>query len=76
MHAPMQTIELDVYGKRVRVARVAGRWRVYYRGPDGTRRPAPDLLIPSALRDDEVPRYLADLCHEWATPAHPDVKRR
>lgn len=68
-------LKLDVFGQRVLVFRQQKRWAVFYLGNDGKRRPAKDLVIPAGCEECEIPRYLADICHEWATPQHPDVRR-
>ena len=68
-------MKLDVFGRRVLIKRRADAWAVFYLSDDGKRRAADDILIPSAIPADEVERYVADLCHEWATPRHPAVVR-
>ena len=69
------SIKFDVYGRRITVELAGDAWRVWYNGADGKRRPAEDLPIPGQLVAEEIESYLADLCHEWATPQHPNVKR-
>ena len=66
---------LEIFGRRfVAVLRRDG-WAVRYPGDEGKRGPLlevpipPDVLTPRALRD-----YLADVCHEWATPEHDRVR--
>jgi hypothetical protein len=44
-------------------------------GPEGKRRPAPELVIPEHITKSDMALYLGDLCHEWATEQHPDVRR-
>ena len=73
MHS--ERMVFDVFGRRVIVHRENERWAAYYAGADGKRRAAKDIVIPSDLRESEVERYLADLCHEWATAIQPDVRR-
>jgi hypothetical protein len=42
---------------------------------EGKRGPPLDLPIPYFIDDhDALAKYLADLCHEWASPAHPEVR--
>ena len=65
----------DVFGRRLIVERSAGRWQAFYGGPDGKRREARDLVIPAEVAEAELERYLADLCHEWASPQAPHVRR-
>jgi len=69
------SIQFDVFGKTILVARRTECWEVYYPGPDGKRRPAGDIVIPSDIAESELEQYLSDLCHEWATEKHPSVVR-
>ena len=71
----MMRLKFNVFGKRVAVERRVDAWRVFYLGDDGTRRPAEDIRIDADIEPDAVRGYLADLCHEWATPAYPDVEQ-
>ena len=67
--------ELDVFGMRLVAERHGGSWRLFYRGADGKRRLATDLVVPEfVVTDDDLTRYLADLCHERATPANSEVR--
>jgi len=68
-------MKLDVFGRKVLVERTTRGWRVYYLGEEGKRRLADDLMVPSFITESEIRRYLADLCHEWASIKHPDVRR-
>ena len=68
-------MKLDVFGTRVQVVAGPSGWSVYYLGEDGKRRAAKDIVVPSTLRRHEVEQYIADICHEWATPEYPDVTR-
>jgi hypothetical protein len=68
-------MKLDVFGRRLLVEESEDGWSVFYLGPEGKRRPAHDIVVPSFLAETEIEGYLADLCHEWATERHPDVKR-
>ena len=66
---------LDMFGRRFDVERTAAGWGIYYPGGEGKRGPELALPIPPFVRTEaELATYLADLCHEWATPAHPDVR--
>jgi hypothetical protein len=71
----MKSIKLDVFGRRMLVEESQTGWSLFYLGAEGKRRPAHDLVIPDDLPEAEIETYLADLCHEWATPRHPGVKR-
>ena len=70
-----ESIKLDVYGRLVLVTRAKEGWQVYYVSGDGKRRAADDIVIPSFVKEMEIERYLADLCHEWETKDHPEVRR-
>ncbi len=50
-------------------------WAVFYLGDEGKSRPATDIVIPSDINESEIEQYLDDLCHEWATEKHPNIKR-
>jgi hypothetical protein len=69
-------VEFDVFGRRVLVERTPEGWRALYPGPEGKRRTATDLVIPPEMAEEQLGGYLADLCHEWATPEHSEVRRR
>jgi hypothetical protein len=71
----MKSIKLDVFGRSMLVEESQAGWSLFYLGAEGKRRPAHDLVIPDHLPEAEIETYLADLCHEWATPRHPDAKR-
>ena len=71
----MTGLRFDVFGRRVLVVRSNNRWQAYYLGDEGKRRPAADIIIPANTAEEELTRYLADLCHEWATGRHPDVRK-
>ena len=70
-----ESIKLDVYGRMVLATRAKEGWQVYYVSGDGKRRAADDIVIPSFVKEMEIERYLADLCHEWETKDHPEVRR-
>jgi hypothetical protein len=73
--ADMKSLKFDVFGRRVLVVGSDTGWSVFYLGTEGKRRPAWDIVVPNSVSEAEVEQYLADLCHEWATERHPDVKR-
>ena len=68
-------IKIDVFGKIVLVIQSPEGWSAFYLGPDGKRRPADDLFIPSFILEAEIEDYLADICHEWASEKYPEVRR-
>ena len=71
----MAMLRFDVFGRRVLVTRQNGRWTAFYTGDEGKRRVAVDIVIPESTAEEDVQGYLADLCHEWATNSHPDVRK-
>ena len=70
-----KSIKRDVFGRQVLAMRTNEGWRMYYVSADGKRRNADDLMVPPFINEIEIERYLADLCHEWETKAHPEVRR-
>jgi len=71
----LKSLIYDVFGRQVLISRTENGWTAWYLGPEGKKRPAPDLVVPKSMPESEMPLYLGDLCHEWATERHPDVKR-
>ena len=71
----MATLKFDVFGRRVLVTSSENGWIAYYLGPEGKRRPAHDIVVPSDIPESGIARYLDDLCHEWATERNHTVKR-
>ena len=67
-------MRLDVFGKLVEAQFREGQWLVFYIGDEGKKRPAHDLVIPEDIAETELPKYLADLCHEWARPGYKQVE--
>lgn len=64
-----------MFGTRMIVERTRSGWQVFYPAEEGKRRPVDWILIPPDIVEADMARYLADLCHEGASPAHPDVTR-
>jgi len=71
----MNAIRFDVFGRRILVVQTERGWSVYYAGADGKRRRAEDIIIPASVDEAGLERYLADLCHEWASEKHLEVRR-
>ncbi len=69
----MYWVIIDVFGKLVEITYRNNQWRAFYLGSEGKKRLATDISIPGGLAASEVPDYIADLCHEWATSANPSV---
>jgi len=74
-HRDAKLIKLDVFGRHVLAERTDYGWQMYYISREGKRRPADDLMVPSFVTESEIERFLADLCHEWETMAHSEVRR-
>ena len=70
-----KTIKFDVFGRHVLAIRTNNGWQIYYLSGDGKRRAADGLIIPPLVNEMEIQRYLADLCHEWETKEHLEVRR-
>ena len=69
--------EVEVFGRRLLVERTTTGWRTCVPGADGKRGPISETLVPAFIvTDDQLLQYLADLCHEWASPRNPDVRWR
>lgn len=59
----------DVYGRFVVEAEHDGeRWVLWRRGSDGTRSRIDDVPVPATTSDDDLPRLLEDVFHEYGAP--------
>ena len=66
---------LEIFGRPFVAERGAAGWRVFDPGAEGKRGPELAVPIPAFVRDEgELVAYLADACHEWATPERPTVR--
>lgn len=68
-----ERLRFNVFGRRIDVERTEEGWAAYVPGEDGKRRPA-QIAIPADYDAEEIGRYLGDLFHEAASPAHPTVR--
>ncbi|MCB1896609.1 MAG: hypothetical protein H6945_18465 [Zoogloeaceae bacterium] len=68
-------LRFDLFGRPIEVVREGGRWRVFYLGNEGKRRPAADIEIPSEVTADTLEGWLDDMFHEYATAARSRVRR-
>lgn len=69
--------KLEIFGRPFVAIRAEDGWAVYYPGAEGKRGPRLEIPIPhDVVSPEELRRYLADLCHEWASPRNPDVRWR
>ncbi len=59
----------DVYGRfRIDLEYRDGAWTAWFVGDEGTRRPAPDVPLPSELAEADLPVHLEDVFHEHGAP--------
>ncbi len=68
-------IRFEVFGRPIGVARLNGEWVAYHLGVEGKHRRASDVIIPEFVEDAQLTQFLEDLCHEWASPDRPLVRR-
>ena len=71
----MKRLRFNVFGSAIMVEDTGAGWQVFYTGNEGKKRPAKDIVLPPNIDEAEIARYLADLCHEWASDRHSDVVR-
>jgi hypothetical protein len=71
----MSRLEFDVFGRRLLVERTDSGWTALYPGSEGKHRVAHGIVIPPDTPETDLERYLADLCHEWASPERSTVRR-
>ena len=71
----MSRLEFGVFGRRILVERTGSGWIAMYAGSEGKHRVAHDIVIPTDTPEAGLERYLADLCHEWASPERSAVRR-
>ena len=65
---------IDLFGKEIEVLRREADWTVFYRGTEGKKRLAKDIVIPPDIKESELVNYLSDIFHEFATRKNPQVK--
>ena len=71
----MTSHKFEVFGRAIQVTGSDTEWSVFYLGPEGKMRPAQDIVVPPEVLENDLARYLGDLCHEWATERYPQVRR-
>jgi hypothetical protein len=69
----MESMKLDVYGRRIEVVKERGEWAIYTLG-EGKKNKITDFVIPADLGEEEILIYVADIFHELATPEKSDVR--
>ena len=70
-----KSFKLDVFGKLVLAIHTNDGWEMFYLSEDGKRRLATEIFIPNFVKETEIENYIEDICHEWATEKHPNVRR-
>jgi hypothetical protein len=66
---------IEIFGRPFVAVRRHDGWAVHYPGDEGKRGPLLDVPIPHDVRTPRALRdYLADVCHEWATPERDRVR--
>jgi hypothetical protein len=68
-------IKLDVFGKLVLAINSNDGWEMFYLSEGGKRRLATEIFVPNFVKETEIENYIEDICHEWATEKHPNVRR-
>lgn len=69
------SMRLDDFGQAMAIVRVEHTWKAFASDSDGKRRRVEGLVIPAELSGHEVVQYVADICHEMASPQRADVNR-
>ena len=70
-----KSFKLDVFGKLILAIHTNDGWEMFYLNEDGKRRLATEILVPNFVKETEIENYIEDICHEWATEKHPNVRR-
>ena len=66
---------IEIFGRQFVAVRRRDGWAVHHPGGEGKRGPLLEVPIPHDVRTPRALRdYLADVCHEWATPEHDRVR--
>lgn len=68
-------MKLDVFSKMdIEVLRDGDEWIAFRLGAEGKKRRMHDLELPADIAPEELVTYIADVFHEWATPANSNVR--
>ena len=68
-------IKLAVFGTLVLAIHTDDGWEMFYLSEGGKRRLATEIFVPNFVKETEIENYIEDICHEWATEKHPNVRR-
>ena len=69
----LSAVRLNAYGRDLEIRREDAHWCVYYLGNEGKRRRAEDIRVPDSVSEQDLPVYIADLLHEYASARYPEV---
>lgn len=67
-------IIFNVFGKKMSVQRKSNEWLLFLESETSLRVRVYDVVIPSELSQEELPRFLADIYHENATSMNDQVE--
>ena len=67
-------MKVNAFGRDLEISRQNEEWLIFDLGNEGKKRLARDIVIPAALKENQLLVYLADLLHEGATSRYPNVK--
>ena len=70
----IKQIKFNVFGMHMLAEGRDRKWRFYYRGSEGKRRPANDIVATN-ISESELEQFLGDIFHEMATLDNNTVKR-
>jgi hypothetical protein len=70
----IKQIKFNVFGMHMLAEGRDRKWRFYYCGSEGKRRPANDIAATN-ISESELEQYLDDIFHEMATSGNSTVKR-
>ncbi|QYJ86013.1 hypothetical protein K0I73_17945 [Shewanella mesophila] len=66
-------IRVNVFGRSMSVRRVGSEWQLFNESQAGMRARIYDVAIPPELAEDDLPGFLDDIYHEYASEQYPSV---
>ena len=52
-----ESILFDVFGRMMQAERANKQWQLFLIGPEGTKRPVPDVVVPPELTANELANF-------------------
>ena len=52
-----ESILFDVFGRMMQAERANKQWQLFFIGPEGTKRPVPDVVVPPELTANELANF-------------------